>query len=103
MRKKSHGVNVALTLLLGPLGLFYASAWQAVVLALIAIAVAGAGFAINPVVGVPGLLWVWGLAILLGAFAVKAHNTEIRDREELEERRHREMVAAAAGARSVHD
>lgn len=87
MKKKSHGANILLTLLFGPLGLLYASAWQAVILTVVTIGLAS-------VASVTGVLVVWGLCILLGASAVKKHNDAIILREDKEERRHQELLDA---------
>lgn len=76
-----------LTLLLGPLGLFYSNvvAAIAVLLGAFLFGVAGGGF-------VAGFM-AWMISMLLSFAMVDSHNTKI----EIEERRHREMLAAVGG------
>lgn len=62
MKNKSVGLSLLLTFLFGPLGLFYASAWGAV--ALIIIAAAG----VVPTMGFV-LIFVWPASMLWGAIA----------------------------------
>ena len=71
---KSQGASFILTLLLGPLGLFYSSPIAALILCVIAIATAAS------IVG-PVLCWI--LAILLGASGVSKHNEKVRSAAEL--------------------
>lgn len=94
MKRKSIGTAVVLTALLGPLGLFYISAGQAViaiVLALVVIPVAlgsvGSGAAI--------MLSFWGILVAVAWSMTAKHNKEIRDREITEERRHQELLQAS--------
>lgn len=87
MQKKSMSTNVLLTVLFGPLGLLYASAWQGAVLTIVALYLSGAMM-------FTGLLILWVLSLVLGVSAVRARNYAIDKREALEERRHQEIVAA---------
>lgn len=81
--KKSQFVGFILTLLFGPLGLFYSSA------------AAGAGFTLASVgfgiitYGLASLL-IWPIAVLVGFVTVGRFNARV----DLEERRHRELVRA---------
>lgn len=89
--RKSHAVNIIMTVLLGPIGLFYASAWQAVVLIIITL---GCLSWLQP----GGVMVIWGLSIALGASAVHERNKAVQAREDLDERRHQELVRAAGRA-----
>lgn len=87
MRKK-QSVSLLLTVLLGPLGLFYSSAWQAVVMmvaAVVSLAQVSPG----------GMLLVWAASAALGVAAVANYNDGVDERAALEERRHSELVEAA--------
>ncbi len=66
---KSHGVGFLLTLLFGPLGLFYSS-WVAALI-LCVIALASATTIVGPVI-------CWLLAMMLGPFGVGKHNDKVR-------------------------
>ena len=66
---KSQVLGFILTLLLGPLGLFYSS-WVAALI-LCVIAIASAASIIGPVI-------CWILAILIGFAAVSKHNKKVK-------------------------
>lgn len=66
---KSQMAGFILTLLLGPLGLFYSS-WVAALI-LCVIAIASAASIIGPVI-------CWLLAILISFFSVSKHNEKIK-------------------------
>ena len=85
--RKSHWINLILTVILGPLGLFYASAWQAVILIVIVLAS-------TPWLSPGGMLLFWGLSIALGVSAVSERNKAVQAREDLDERRHQELIRA---------
>lgn len=87
--KKSQLVGFLLTLLLGPLGLFYSSIAAALALLLLTF---GAAFATTFIGGL-GALVAWPLSILVGFATVSRYNSRVA----LEERRHREVVRAAGG------
>ena len=71
---KSPWLSFFLTVLLGPLGLFYANWIAALILCFLAIALAST-------VIVP--LICWGIAILIGGSAVSSYNDKIRATAEL--------------------
>lgn len=89
--RKSHLVQALLALLLGPFGLFYSSIAAALAMILLAAAVA------TWTLGIGALLF-WPLSIPVGIATVWRHNKRVR----LEERRHQELLQAAAG-RAVSD
>jgi len=66
---KSQMASFFLTLLLGPLGLFYSSWVSALILCVIAIA--GAATIVVPLI-------CWVLAILIGGMGVTQHNEKVR-------------------------
>lgn len=66
---KSQGISFILTLLIGPIGLFYSS-WVAALI-LCVIAIAGAATIIVPI-----LCWI--AAIVAGAVTVSSHNDKVR-------------------------
>ncbi|MEW8403479.1 MAG: hypothetical protein AB2689_21700 [Candidatus Thiodiazotropha taylori] len=66
---KSQGLGFVLTLLFGPLGLFYSS-WVAALI-LCVIAIASAASIIGPVI-------CWILAIIIGFAAVSKHNEKVK-------------------------
>lgn len=96
MARKSHSVNLVLVVLFGPVGLLYASVWQALVLMLVAVFVVGLLGSSAPV----GLAVVWLLALAVGVSAVRTRNAVIDAKDELEERRHQELIAATRAATS---
>jgi hypothetical protein len=81
--KKSQLTGFILTLIVGPIGLFYSSSAAAIGLILLAL-----------VLGVPtmgiGAIIVWPIAILTGFYTVGKHNARV----EIEEKRHRELLSA---------
>ena len=89
MRRKSQAISLFLTAVFGPLGVFYTSAWQAIVLFIAAIVVMGTPWFLT------GLLVIWVLSIAVSASAVKTHNDEIDRKESIDERRHQELLEAA--------
>lgn len=106
MTRKSQWIGLVLTLLLGPLGVFYANTAAALILIGIsvillsvvalfeaaALLVAGllavlASLAATVVVS----LFVWLLSVPISALCIRAHNQAVREYD----RRHHELVAAA--------
>lgn len=67
---KSTGVAILLTILFGPIGMFYATIPGAIIMLIIGIAV---GF----VTGGLGLPVVWIVSIIWGVSAVKSYNRKI--------------------------
>lgn len=67
---KSVGLSIILTVLLGPLGLFYASAPGGIIMCI-------AGLVIGFVTLGFGIPLVWGASIIWGAVAVNQHNARI--------------------------
>ena len=94
MERKSQRVNIGLVLVFGPLGLFYASVWQAFVLLLCAVFVMVLPAPIN----LYGLGVIWLLALAVGMSAVSARNKKIDQQEAVDERRHQELIAATREA-----
>ena len=88
--KKSRIVQFVLSLLFGPLGLFYSSTAGGIIFTLIAVGLS---------VGVFGVGWflVYPFVLVAGFFTVGRHNRRVRD----DERRHREVVDAAREGRLV--
>lgn len=66
---KSQGLGFILTLLLGPLGLFYSS-WVAALI-LCVIAIASAASIVGPII-------CWILAIIIGFASVSKHNEKVK-------------------------
>lgn len=66
---KSQGLGFVLTLLFGPLGLFYSS-WVAALI-LCVVAIASAASIIGPVI-------CWILAIIIGFVTVSKHNEKVK-------------------------
>jgi hypothetical protein len=87
MKTKSYFASLILTLIFGPLGLLYSSAWQAAVLLVVSIGLLATHTDM--------LIAVYALSVFLGLCAVHETNKQARIREELEERRHEELVRAA--------
>jgi hypothetical protein len=67
--EKSRGASFALTLLLGPLGLLYATVPGGIVLTVVAILTAPTG--IGPIV-------CWIVAMATGDYAVREHNAAVQ-------------------------
>ena len=88
--RKSQLIGFVLTLLLGPLGLFYSSTPAAVgfVLAGIVLGALTAGVALFFV--------IWPASIITGFFTVHRYNSKVA----LEERRHKELLEATKGKES---
>lgn len=81
--KKSQFAGFLLTLLFGPLGLFYSSVPAALgfVVAVIAI---------GAMTGGVGAILIWPIVIIVSFFTVSSYNSKI----EIEEKRHKELVEA---------
>lgn len=87
--KKSAAVQCLLTVLLGPLGLFYSSVPAALVFIALGVMLA------LPTAGVGGLL-IWPVSIFAGFVTVKRHNGLV----EKEDRKHHELIEATKAARA---
>ena len=88
--KKSQIVGFILTLLFGPLGLFYSSVPAAL------------GFLVAAIVfglftGGVGAVLIWPVSIIVGVFTVRRHNDQVA----LEETRHQELLEATKTGRHV--
>ena len=81
--KKSQIFGFLLTLLFGPLGLFYSSLPAAIGLSTVAIILGAFTH------GLVALI-TWPICIIVGFFTVWSHNAKV----ELEEKRHHEILAA---------
>ena len=82
LEKKSYGISLILTILLGPLGLFYSSIPAAIIVLFITIFMFPVG---------------WILAIVFGYVFVESHNIKVNKIEEekkKEEMRHQELIQA---------
>lgn len=74
LKPKSRNVSLLLTVLLGPIGLFYASVWGGILLTIIAIVSA-------PTIVGPIVCWI--LAIAIGDHAAHKHNLAVDDMRKL--------------------
>jgi len=74
IQKKSRSTSLMLTLILGPLGLFYSSTAAAIILCVIAIM--GAFTIILPII-------CWLIAIFIGDSAVHKHNKNVDELKDL--------------------
>ena len=94
MKRKSTLAAIFLTALFGPLGLFYVSAWQAVIAVVAWLLVVPGSFVADPGTGAV-VAWVfWGLVVLAGWSAASEHNKEIVRVTLERDRKHQEVVAA---------
>ena len=84
--KKSQLVSFVLTLLFGPLGLFYSSVPAAFGFVIASVILGGI------TVGM-ALIAIWPLSIITGFFAVHRYNSKAA----LEEQRHKELLEATKG------
>lgn len=83
--EKSQAAQFLLTVFLGPIGLFYSSIAAGLAFCFISV---GLALTIGPLV----LILVWPASIVAGFLTVSAHNEKVA----IENRRHKELVAAAA-------
>lgn len=102
MKKKSLGMHFFLTIFFGPLGLLYSRPGMVIpfflgsflLIATAALAEVGGGF------GVLILIAMYAAPLFIGYIAVEKYNLSIdentRQKEEMDERRHQELVAAAS-------
>ena len=90
--KKSQGVQLCLTFLFGPLGLFYSSTGAG-------LGFSATAFILGMMSGGMAVLIVWPASMITGAFIVGHYNERI----DIEERRHQELLAAAGGQRPAQD
>jgi hypothetical protein len=76
MSKKSHFVGFLLTLIVGPLGLFYSSALAAIIFI---VGIVGAAFVLqgDPQAASAAGTGVWILSIITNFFTVSAHNKKV--------------------------
>lgn len=81
--KKSQLISFLLTLFLGPIGLFYSSVAAALGFIIAAIAFGAVTYGV-------GALIIWPISILVGAAMVSKYNQKV----DLEEKRHKELLAA---------
>ncbi len=81
--KKSQFAGFLLTLLFGPIGLFYSS-----VPAALGFIVAAIG--IGAITGGIGAFIMWPISIIVGFFTVSSYNNKVN----LEEKRHQEILEA---------
>ena len=67
---KSVGIAIILTVLFGPLGMFYSTIIGAIIMMIISViaAIVTVGF---------GLILTWPVCIIWGALAAKAHNKKL--------------------------
>lgn len=88
--KKSHIAQFILTLLFGPLGLFYSSTAAAIALVIAAIVFGYVTFGF-------ALLVIWPVSILVGFATVARHNGKVA----IESRRHEELLQAVKSGKPV--
>lgn len=111
MRIKSQGVSLFLTFLLGPIGLMYSSIWAgliatAAIIPLMLLIMAGSvSRQLNPVIGPLGEYDVWHIAMTLacmlaGVLIVRRHNSHVQGSQDIEERRHTEILDALSKSAS---
>jgi len=86
--KKSYILSLILTLLFGPLGLFYSSLAGAIALTTVAII-------LGSIIFVVGALVTWPFSIIVGLLTVRSHNAKVK----LEEKRHNEILATKKAER----
>ena len=67
---KSVGISILLTILFGPLGMFYSTILGAIIMCLISILICSFTLVL-------GLLIIWPICIIWGAVATSSHNKEI--------------------------
>jgi len=67
---KSVGISILLTILFGPLGMFYSTILGAIAMCIISLFVIASTFGL-------GLLIVWPICIVWGAVATNSYNKEI--------------------------
>lgn len=70
---KSIGISILLTILFGPLGMFYFTILGAIAMCIISLFVIAFTFYL-------GLLIIWPICIILGAVATNSYNKEILSR-----------------------
>ena len=86
--KKSHFLSLLLTVLFGPLDLFYSSLPAALFFIVLAIML---GSMLDPILAI----FIWPISIIVGVFTVWSHNVKVA----IEEKRHNEILAAARSER----
>ena len=67
---KSMGISIILTILFGPLGMFYSTILGAIIMCLISLFVSAFTLGL-------GLLIIWPICIIWGAVATRSYNKEI--------------------------
>ena len=67
---KSVGIAIILTILFGPLGMFYSTIIGAIIMMIISAIVALLTLGL-------GLIFIWPVCIIWGALAAKAHNKKL--------------------------
>ena len=83
MKKKSQIIQALLSLIFGPLGLFYSSLAGGVLFTLVAAGLSAGFFGV-------GWFLVYPFVLIVGIFTVSRRNSEVREGE----RRHQEIVNA---------
>ena len=84
MKKKSQIIQFLLSLVFGPLGLFYSSLTAGILFTLVAAGLSAGFFGV-------GWFFVYPFVLLFGFFTVSRRNSEFK----VGERRHQEMVEAS--------
>ena len=67
---KSVGISILLTILFGPLGMFYSTILGAIAMCIISLFLIAITFGL-------GFLIIWPICIIWGAVAISSHNKEI--------------------------
>jgi len=85
--KKSYLIQLMLTVLIGPLGVLYSSTPTALIMIIVSILLSfgGAG----------GIFFAWLISIFVGMGCVTSHNDKIN----MEEKKHKELIAAIASGK----
>jgi len=96
VQKKSQFYAAAFTLFFGPLGLFYISVSQAFLAIALSIPVLFWAAAASHT-GSTVLIVFWLVLIAVAVSMTRKHNRIVMEKEDLDERRHQEVVNAARG------
>ena len=68
---KSVGISIILTILFGPLGMFYSTVGGAIIMMILSAIVAVFTFGF-------GLIFTWPICVIWGAVAASGHNSKIK-------------------------
>lgn len=74
---KSVGISILLTLIFGPIGMFYSTVKGAIIWLILAIILSIGALASNPALLLIILPMMWFVSLIWGAMAVKAYNKKL--------------------------